>query len=279
MKPHSEHVPLARVGFTLVELVIIVALVGLLASMLAPAMARTKPNSASFQCQNNLRQLAFSWKMYADDNNGSLVYNRDGNVGYSAGNEAWVGGWLEYTTNPDSTNTGLLIDHTKYPYCAFLGPYIKTPLAFKCPADRSTARTAGGTMPRVRSVSMNNYVGTGSRTWTTPSRYALCTRFEQIKLPGCMFVFLDEREDCINDGSFATDPDTRYQLIDFPASCHNNAGGFSFADGHAETHRWKDRRTMPVLQPGQILTLNINLPGDVDLLWLAQHAAGSLSYP
>jgi prepilin-type N-terminal cleavage/methylation domain-containing protein/prepilin-type processing-associated H-X9-DG protein len=279
MKPCSEHVALARAGFTLVELVVVVAMVGLLASMLAPTMARTKPNSASFQCQNNLRQLTFAWKMYADDNTGSLVYNRDGSVGYSAGNESWVGGFLDYTANPDNTNTALLIDHNKYPYGAFLGPYIKTPLAFKCPADRSTAPMAGGAQPRVRSISMNNFVGTGSRAWNTFSRYALCTRFEQIKSPGYMFVFLDEREDSINDGCFITDPDTRYIIIDYPASYHNNAGGFSFADGHAEIHRWKDSRTMPVLRPGQYLPLNVNLPGDVDVLWLAQRSAGVASYP
>jgi prepilin-type N-terminal cleavage/methylation domain-containing protein/prepilin-type processing-associated H-X9-DG protein len=279
MKPCSEHVAPARAGFTLVELVVVVAMVGLLATMLAPTMASTKTNSASFQCQNNLRQLTFAWKMYADDNTGSLVYNRHGSVGYSAGNESWVGGFLDYTANPDNTNTALLIDHNKYPYGAFLGPYIKTPLAFKCPADRSTAPMAGGAQPRVRSISMNNFVGTGSRAWNTFSRYALCTRFEQIKSPGYMFVFLDEREDSINDGCFITDPDTRYIIIDYPASYHNNAGGFSFADGHSEIHRWKDSRTMPALRPGQYLPLNVNLPGDVDVLWLAQRSAGVASYP
>src|ERR1019366_7572811 len=74
MKPCSAHVAPARVGFTLVELLVLVGMLGLLATMLGPAMARTKPNSASFQCQNNFRQLAFAWKMYADDNNGSLVF-------------------------------------------------------------------------------------------------------------------------------------------------------------------------------------------------------------
>src|ERR1035441_9445604 len=281
MKPCSENGPLARTGFTLVELVVVVAMVGLLASMLAPTMARTKPNSASFQCLNNLRQLAFAWKMYAEDNNGGLVYNRDGaSTGKSLGDEAWVGGWLDYTANTDNTNTALLIDHNKYPYGAYLGPYIKTPLAFKCPADRSTALMAGGPMPRVRSVSMNNCVGTGSITW---SRYGVsfprCSNFAQIKLPAYMFVLLDEREDSINDGCFETDPNTLYQIVDYPASYHNNAGSFSFADGHAEIHRWKDRRTMPILQPGQFLSLNVNLTGDKDVLWLAQHAAGLLSYP
>ncbi|MGO8927881.1 MAG: type II secretion system protein [Limisphaerales bacterium] len=279
MKPGSEPVALARAGFTLVELVAVAAMVCLLATMLAPTMARTKPNSASFQCQNNLRQLAFAWKMYADDNSGNLVYNRDGG-GYSAGTAAWVGGMMDYSSSTDNTNTGLLIDHDMYPYCAFLGPYIKTPLAFKCPADRSTALMAGGPMPRVRSVSMNNCVGMGSSTGPkyVPG-FPLCSNLAQIKSPAYMFVVLDEREDSINDGCFETNPNSLYRIIDYPASYHNNAGSFSFADGHTEIHHWKDPRTRPVLQPGQFLALNVVLPGDTDVLWLAQHAAGLLSYP
>jgi len=281
MKYCSEYVPPARAGFTLVELVVVVAKIGLMATMLAPTMARTKPNSASFQCQNNLRQLASAWKMYTDDNNGNLVYNTDGgNSGKVKGNESWAGGWLDYSASTDNTNTALLIDHSKYPYAAYLGPYVKTPLVFKCPADRSTAPVAGGAKPRVRSVSMNNHIGMGSRTWTANSiKYPVCTKFDQIKIPAYMFVVLDEREDSINDSCFSTDPDTLYQVVDYPASYHSNAGGFSFADGHSEIHRWKDPRTMPVLQPGHLVILNINMPGDVDVLWLAQHAAGVASYP
>jgi prepilin-type N-terminal cleavage/methylation domain-containing protein/prepilin-type processing-associated H-X9-DG protein len=280
MKSYSERGTLARAGFTLVELVVVVAMVGLLTTMLAPAMARTKPSSASFQCLNNLRQLVFAWKMYADDNNGGLVYNRSGGVGKSWGSETWVGGWLDYTASTDNTNTGLLIDHDNCPYCAFLGPYVKNPLAFKCPADRSTALMAGGPMPRVRSVSINNCVGTGTSTvGKYDPRFPLCSNFAQIKLPAYMFVILDEREDSINDGCFSTDPNSLYRIVDYPASYHNNAGSFSFADGHTEIHLWKDPRTRPVLQPGQLLTLNVILSGDKDVLWLAQHAAGLLSYP
>src|ERR1035441_2475921 len=136
---------------------------------------------------------------------------------------------------------------------------------------------AGGPTPRVRSVSMNNCVGTGS---ITGPRYGvsfpLCSNFAQIKLPAYMFVLLDEREDSINDGCFETDPDTLYQVVDYPASYHNNAAGFSFADGHSEIHRWKDPRTMPVLHPGQSLALNVNLPGDGDVLWLAQQIGKGL---
>ena len=94
-----------------------------------------------------------------------------------------------------------------------------------------------------------------------------------------MFVLLDEREDSINDGWYATDPDVLYQLVDYPASYHGSAGGFSFADGHSEIHKWMDSRTMPVLQQSQTLPLNVNLPGDKDVLWLAQHSAGQAAYP
>ncbi len=94
-----------------------------------------------------------------------------------------------------------------------------------------------------------------------------------------MFVTLDEREDSINDGWYATNPDVLYQLVDYPAAYHGNAAGFAFADGHSEVHRWRDPRTYPVLQPGQNLQLNVNLPGDKDVTWIAQRSAGLAIYP
>ena len=59
--------------------------------------------------------------------------------------------------------------------------------------------------------------------------------------PSMLWVFCDEHPDSINDamvavqlariGPFAT-------IIDYPASYHNAACGFAFADGHAEIHKW-----------------------------------------
>jgi prepilin-type processing-associated H-X9-DG protein len=125
--------------------------------------------------------------------------------------------------------------------------------------------------PRVRSVSMSNFGN--SRTWSMVNRYKLYTEISQFRSPATVFIILEERPDSINDGTFFTDPDTRYQLIDYPASFHNAACNFSFADGHSELHRWLDPRTMPVLGPGQLLQLNVNIPGDVDIEWLDQHAS------
>jgi prepilin-type processing-associated H-X9-DG protein len=235
---------------------------------------------------NNTKQIALGWIMYADDNNGQLVYNRDGTtVGTALGQEAWVGGWLDNASGQpagynSNTNTGLLINHDKYQYGAYLGVYVgKSYSVFKCPADKSTCVYGGATLPRCRSISMNCYVGMESRTETVNSKYTLCTKSSLIKSPVNMFVVLDEREDSINDGWFASDPDVLYELVDYPASYHGNAGGLSFADGHSEIHKWVDPRTRPAILQGGALTLGVNLPGDKDVFWLAQRAAGVSSYP
>lgn len=71
-----EFVPPARTtlrrAFTLVELLVVIAVIALLAALLLPTLADGKDKARSIQCLNNLHQWGLAYRMYADDNNDFL---------------------------------------------------------------------------------------------------------------------------------------------------------------------------------------------------------------
>jgi len=266
----------SNAAFTLVELLVVIAVVAIGLTMLSSGLARSGHDVQTTLCLSSKRQMGMAWRLYSADNNGRLAPNYPFG-GNDSGTPSWAAGWLDYTSGSDNTNADLLINHARYSFSAFLGSYVKTPAVFKCPADQSVAIPR--LQNRVRSISLNNYLGDNARTFTTPSRFPILKKYSDIARPALVFTFLDEREDSINDGAFLTDPDVLYQMVDFPGNYHGNGCSFVFADNHTELHRWRDPRTMPLLKPPVQLPLNVNLPGDPDILWIAQHAVGVTTYP
>jgi prepilin-type processing-associated H-X9-DG protein len=105
-------------------------------------------------------------------------------------------------------------------------------------------------------------------------------KMTDIKYPVNLFVCLDEREDSINDGWFATCPDQLDSLVDSPAAYHGKAGGFSFADGHSEIHKWRYPGTMPPINTsGDGFSGVTHDAGNQDFRWISQHSVGLQSYP
>jgi len=278
----------ARAGFTLIELLVVIAIIAILAAMLLPALAKAKCRALGISCMSNHKQLTLAWRMYVEDNNDRFPFAKT-----STGINAWVGGWLDYSGSPDNWNVDTDIKRS------LLWPYTgKSPGIFKCPSDKSTVSVLGRVMPRVRTMSMNVYVGgrgnadgtaidslgySGTSTGVRSGECYIYRKFADMNNPGPTktWVFLDEREDSINDGMFVTAmegaPTTpngspspgAYGFIDVPASYHCGAGGFSFADGHSELRRWLDPRTKPPVAKGVIIDYAFKAsPNNVDVAWL-----------
>src|SRR5262245_20016614 len=54
-------------GFTLTELLVVIALIAILASLLLPALGKAKQKAQGIACLNHLKQLQFAWFLYDDD--------------------------------------------------------------------------------------------------------------------------------------------------------------------------------------------------------------------
>ena len=288
-----------QMGFTLIELLVVIAIIAILAAILLPVLAHAKARAQAAYCMNNTRELSLAVIMYASDNQDEVPPNVDGTTsGVFAGETpttlCWVAGVL--TLYPvfslDNTNTTMLIDHTAYPYGAYLGADAHNPTVFKCPADQSICKIYGATHPRDRSYSMNNYVGGPSRSEGSDpnpilspgqhaSAYPTFQKLSRMRAPSLTFVVLDEREDSINDGVFFARPDTAGFLQDVPSNRHDHAGGFSFAHGHSEIHKWFSDYINQPIQSAPINNYQFSLsdPGVQDVYWLAGHAVGLNSVP
>jgi prepilin-type processing-associated H-X9-DG protein/prepilin-type N-terminal cleavage/methylation domain-containing protein len=59
----------SNIGFTLVELLVVIAVIGVVSGLLLQAIVRTKGASRSAACKNNLRQLGMALGMYVGDSN------------------------------------------------------------------------------------------------------------------------------------------------------------------------------------------------------------------
>jgi prepilin-type N-terminal cleavage/methylation domain-containing protein/prepilin-type processing-associated H-X9-DG protein len=232
-----------RSAFTLIELLVVIAIIAILASLLLPALARSKQQAQGAKCMSNSKQLLLAWILYASDNR-DLLANNLGSGDESGG---WVNGVLSETArNPDNTNYIFMMGGPKgvggVTTTTTIGAYAKNAGIYQCPADPIIAPTYGG--PRCRSYSMDFTIGDkstdGAQEATYGDYWPSFFKMTDFKIASKTWVFDDEHPDSINDGIqyTPTSDGENTQWGDLPASYHNGACGFAFADGHSEIHKW-----------------------------------------
>jgi len=215
----------------------------ILAAMLLPALAMSKDRGQGARCLGDLRQLTTAWLAYTSDNRGYLVSN--GGLGQQPSSPTdpsysqWCPGRQdvsqELSISSSSADVGGLWIRK-----GLLYPYVGNEGVYKCPADTFSFTAIGFQYPHVRSVSMNCYLGPIAAWNNVVQATCYYTEASMVRPgPAHLFVFIDENPYSMNDAFFVCQP-TNPHWIDAPATYHNGGSGLSFADGHAEIHRWQD---------------------------------------
>jgi len=214
-------------GFSLIELLMVIAIISILAALLLPALTRAKTIAQRAGCASNLRQLGLATELYWDDNAGNCfkwIYastNRSGHL-------YWFG-WLQSDTTAEGQRTFDLSQGVLFPY---LKGSDATPAQFKLKGDGV-----------IYSYGYNKYLSTDN---PLPP-----VKVDQIKQPTDTAIFADAAQ--INDFQDPASPDNPlveewYYLDNETAQPisnyypnghfrHAQTANVTFADGHVDLEK------------------------------------------
>ena len=275
-----------RSGFTLIELLVVIAIIAILMAILMPALSRVKEQARGIACMANQRTMGQAYVMYADENDSGMV---GGMARYAPTNGVppWVMPPLEYQSAGNFTQmpSGAVTLEQRYNGLreGALWPYIKDVGAYHCPGDdrirRGTSEGRDSARLLYRSYSLPDYLRATERS--DPKKITDFTS------PATKLLFVEEIYDAggvnHNVDGWSYNPRTN-SLWDPLGVFHSNSCTFSFMDGHAETKKWTDKRTVIYfMSRSQALSMGFGKnqqfnPPNEDLLWLDAHYPGKTLY-
>ena len=232
------------VAFTIVELLIVIAIIAVLMSILVPALRAAKEQASGAVCLVNQRGLIQPYILYTYDNRDYIVGGDT--IGYQSGRHDWVDWPQNAAGAATATSPAKLVPQDEQRGIAkgalfkYTGSAIKV---YHCPGDRRFTNSD----PRAngwRSYSLPDLLD-GYKPWIDQIGLGSVRKIEDIPAPSDKYIFVEEAETEMghNDRSWTFDPLGRFPVpngwFDPLAIWHNNKSTLSFGDGHAAMHAWQ----------------------------------------
>ena len=161
-----------RRAFTLVELLVVIALLAILAALVLPALTGGEAQARRIKCTSNLRQLGLAAQMYWDDNGGNCFRHQA-----TAGGPFYWFGWLEGSSAPEGRRAFDLS-------VGVLFPYLKGSDTRLCPALNYT-------MPQFKLKATNVVFSYGYNFYLSPSNAQAGANISRVGQPAQTTLFAD----------------------------------------------------------------------------------------
>ncbi len=210
-----------RRGFTLLELLVVLAIIGLLVGLVFPSLSKGRASSQAIACQGRLRQIALVVQMYADENNGAVLHSYD-----VAGQDSV--GWVK-----------------------LVQPYLQKPESLRCPLDGTRAWEPDPFLPtqglRTTSYAINDTL--------TPEADPPVQQLSRIKHVEKVVLLAELRDELVGDhfhpANWALFLGTPEEEIAHDR--HSGQAFYAFADYHVEKlpleKVWQSNGTVNLMTP------------------------------
>ena len=196
--------PAQRKAFTLIEILVVIAIIALLAAILFPVFGRARENARRTSCQSNLKQFSLGWMQYAQDFDERLP--------------------MGLRPNPDGT-------FASGPQAIL--PYVKNQQIDICPSDSEPLDVDLNVHPLIEGTNPGSY-GINDKAFKSPILFVLAAQppqppilLSEIRSPSKLPMLYD----AVN--TLSTGINIQVQKR------HFEGANVSFADGHVKWEKFK----------------------------------------